>query len=218
MHLNLHQRRLCGAKTPGQQQRWTVLDQGFRELQRGKLKYWYQDDGKVPLENMDTLPSYALDLKEGICAFDGHRAHEVTPYVPITNKNNRSHSAERYSLVFFVHKHADKLTVENHQSMIECGFVTPTTENISAVRDLIDPPVSSTHWGMEVVARQWIPPNVGMPTIEIIAPTEQVAWNPSRSPLDGDVGGVPLHRLPRKVRYFPRGTTNHTYGGPRPTG
>ena len=72
-------------------------------------------------------------------------------------------------------------------------FATPTTENISAVRNLIDPPAvaKETADHMEVVARQWMPPNVGMPTIEIIAPTEKVAWIPPRSPLGEDVGGVP---------------------------
>lgn len=56
----------------------------------GRLKYFPNDDGRLPLEAMRDQDADAFDTRSGFVLFDGNRAHEVEPFL-----------GERYSLVFF---------------------------------------------------------------------------------------------------------------------
>jgi hypothetical protein len=56
----------------------------------GKLKYFPNDDGRLPLEAMRDQDAEAFDTRNGFVLFDGNRAHEVEPFL-----------GERYSLVWF---------------------------------------------------------------------------------------------------------------------
>ena len=64
------------------------ITKAFGEFTGGLLLYWPDDDGTAPLHELSPKQSICVDTKRQMALFDGHRAHEVTPF-----------TGERYSLV-----------------------------------------------------------------------------------------------------------------------
>ena len=69
------------------------VTKAFGEFTGGLLLYWPDDDGTAPLHELSPKQSICVDTKRQMALFDGHRAHEVTPF-----------TGERYSLVLDSYK------------------------------------------------------------------------------------------------------------------
>ena len=125
----------------------------FGNFRGGKLKYFFEDDRSSPTESLDSAPYSIIDLRAGLCLFNGHCAHEVTPYT------TRRDEDQRYSLVFYVNRHINKADQQTQRLLEQCGFVIPTNESMSSVSALLD---SAKHAGVAskpIHARIYVQPS-----------------------------------------------------------
>ena len=124
----------------------------FGNFRGGKLKYFYEDDGSVPTGDLDSAPYAIIDLRAGLCLFDGHCAHEVTPY------STTSSDEQRYSLVFYTNRHVEKADSYTHRLLEECGFIIPTDQSMLGVSSLLDFPKHAGVASKPIHARIYVQP------------------------------------------------------------
>ena len=125
----------------------------FGNFRGGKLKYFYEDDASVPTGDLDSAPYALIDLRAGLCLFDGHCAHEVTPYT------TTSEDEQRYSLVFYTNRHVEKADGYTHRLLEECGFIIPTDQSMRGVAELLDFPKHAGVASKPIHARIYVQPD-----------------------------------------------------------
>merc|ERR1712085_194753 len=93
----------------------------FGKFRGGQLRYWPEDSGRGPVGELHETDSAVLNAKALSVAFDGRRAHEVTPFK----------GKERFSLVFFTVGHYAKAVDKTQQQCKDLGFSWPTSSSLN---------------------------------------------------------------------------------------
>ena len=104
------------------------VSKAFGEYSGGRLVYYPDDDGSMPLEELRLYPTVTLDTQTATCLFDGNRAHSVTSFV-----------GERYSLVFFTQSQYQKAASADLDFLRVNGLGVPTEADLRYFSALLAP-------------------------------------------------------------------------------
>jgi len=92
----------------------------FGDFTGGKLNYFPHDDGKIDLEQLEKktfAKAEHLDLKNGLCLFNGNSAHCVDDF-----------QGNRYSIVYFTLGCHAKMKAEDRLRMEKWGIKAPSAD------------------------------------------------------------------------------------------
>ncbi len=105
------------------------VTKSFGRFSGGKLRYFPDDDGHTPLENMPSKHAHVVDTARELCLFDGRRAHEVEPF-----------EGFRYSLVYFTQQRYKAAGPESLRALARLGAPNPTKALLAHFGGLLAPP------------------------------------------------------------------------------
>ena len=153
----------------------------FGPFRGGRLAYWCEDDGALPIKDLPIIKRQFLNTHEQFGMFDGCRGHEVEDY-----------TGERMSLVFYTTQRWLRADDADTQKLWELGFPVPTVPMMNKMHMHFPAAVGYTgahrHSCTDLVSQQ-----------PLVSSNSQSSSNTAPAPANFAVQREPLKRLRLKA-------------------